>query len=105
MRAYTRTLLASSAVAAAALGAVAASAGLSSVGESADVPPPVVEDFSYPGAEQILANRGILLVNGDGHIQLVACGLAGLIEVRTSGTSDHDPDPAATASGRPECSN
>ncbi|MFE6052471.1 trypsin-like serine protease [Kitasatospora sp. NPDC056446] len=32
--------------------------------------PPIVEDFTYPGAAQILADRGITLTGGDGHILL-----------------------------------
>ncbi|GAA1231160.1 hypothetical protein GCM10009665_21900 [Kitasatospora nipponensis] len=32
-----------------------------------------VEDFSYPGAAQILADRGITLKSGDGHIVLADC--------------------------------
>lgn len=57
-------------------------------------PPSIVEDFSYPGAAQILAQRGITVISGDGHIMLVSCGASGLIEVRSSGnTADKDPDP------------
>ncbi|MGM1064163.1 hypothetical protein, partial [Saccharothrix sp. Mg75] len=54
---------------------------------------PLVEDFSYPGADAIFARRGIRLVKGDGNITLVACGGAGLIEVRRSGAEDVDDDP------------
>jgi hypothetical protein len=39
--------------------------------EAADAPPSVVEDFSYPGAEQILAQHGLRLSKGDGHILFV----------------------------------
>ncbi|GHF37137.1 hypothetical protein FHX82_007270 [Amycolatopsis bartoniae] len=57
-------------------------------------PPSIMEDFSYPGATQVLAQRGITLISGDGHIMLVSCGASGLIEVRSSGnTADKDPDP------------
>ncbi len=53
----------------------------------------LVEDFTYPGADEILARRGIRLIKGDGNITLVPCGGAGLIEVRRSGaTDDQDPD-------------
>ncbi|WP_329047336.1 hypothetical protein OG738_34535 [Amycolatopsis sp. NBC_01488] len=38
-----------------------------------DQPSNIVEDFSYPGAAQILATRGITLKKGDGHILLVDC--------------------------------
>lgn len=41
-----------------------------------------VEDFAYPGADEILAQRGFLLKRGDGHIQLADCGSdVGLLEV------------------------
>ncbi|MBB5476297.1 hypothetical protein [Micromonospora parathelypteridis] len=39
-----------------------------------DTPPSIVEDYSYPGAAQVLAQRGIKLIKGDGHITLVDCG-------------------------------
>lgn len=42
----------------------------------------VVEDFTYPNAEGILAEQGILLKRGDGHIMLADCADGtGLIEV------------------------
>ncbi|MFI9269757.1 hypothetical protein ACIGXM_03400 [Kitasatospora sp. NPDC052896] len=45
-------------------------------------PPPAVEDFSYPGADRILAEKGIKLISGDGHITLAECGAApGQLEV------------------------
>lgn len=37
----------------------------------ADTPPPLVEDFSYPGADAILAQHGLKLFSGDGHILFV----------------------------------
>ncbi|MEV6162457.1 hypothetical protein AB0L71_11130 [Streptomyces sp. NPDC052052] len=40
---------------------------------SEDVPPFAVEDFTYPGAAQVLADKGILLKKGDGHILLADC--------------------------------
>ncbi|MEO3772192.1 hypothetical protein [Micromonospora sp. B9E7] len=39
-----------------------------------DTPPSLVEDYSYPGAAQVLAQRGVKLIKGDGHIILVDCG-------------------------------
>ncbi|GAA2608339.1 MULTISPECIES: hypothetical protein [Streptomyces] len=36
--------------------------------------PSAVEDFNYPGADRILADEGIRLKRGDGHIQLAECG-------------------------------
>ncbi|QNP75551.1 hypothetical protein IAG44_03245 [Streptomyces roseirectus] len=38
-----------------------------------DEPPYLAEDFSYPNAAKIEAERGIKLVRGDGHITLAAC--------------------------------
>nr|BFE51353.1 hypothetical protein GCM10017745_47800 [Saccharothrix mutabilis subsp. capreolus] len=53
----------------------------------------LVEDFAYPGAEEIVRRRDIRLVSGDGRITLVGCGGPGLIEVRRSGArKDTDPD-------------
>jgi hypothetical protein len=40
---------------------------------AADTPPPIVEDFNYPGAAQILHDRGIILLTGDGHLLLADC--------------------------------
>lgn len=58
----------------------------STVATADDRPPSTVEDFSYPNADQIFAERGIRLVSGDGHILLVDCapGSAGQIAVRSS---------------------
>ena len=39
--------------------------------EAADTPPSLVEDFSYPGRDQILAEHGLKLFTGDGHILFV----------------------------------
>jgi len=56
----------------------------------AATPPPIVEDYTYPGAEQILRTRGITLLHGDGHIRLVDCPaiLTGLIVVYSDTTLD-----------------
>jgi len=54
---------------------------------------PAVEDYGYPGAAQVLADRGITLLKGDGHITFVACGGTGLIEVRSTNVpGDHGSD-------------
>jgi len=50
---------------------------------------PLVENFAYPGAEQILATYGVTLVSGDGHIVFADCatpaeGSIGLMKVRTT---------------------
>ncbi|GEC09735.1 hypothetical protein SSP24_73900 [Streptomyces spinoverrucosus] len=46
-----------------------------------EAPGYAVEDFNYPGADKILAEQGITLKRGDGHIVLSECGAAGLLEV------------------------
>ncbi|MEU9591261.1 hypothetical protein AB0D84_16265 [Streptomyces sp. NPDC048193] len=47
-----------------------------------DAPGYAVEDFDYPNADKILAEQGILLKRGDGHITLVDCaGGTGYIQV------------------------
>lgn len=51
---------------------------------AAETPSHIVEDYSYPGAEQILAERGITLLKGDGDILLAECGPSGLIQVRSA---------------------
>ncbi|WP_053803585.1 hypothetical protein [Streptomyces rimosus] len=38
-----------------------------------ELPPFAVEDFSYPGAEKILNEKGLKLIKGDGHILLADC--------------------------------
>jgi hypothetical protein len=43
-----------------------------------------VEDFSYPGAREILETKGVELISGDGNITLADCGSAqNLIKVET----------------------
>jgi hypothetical protein len=55
------------------VGGVAA-ASVAAVGAPADeTQPSLVETYSYPGAEQILAEKGIKLIKGDGHIVLAEC--------------------------------
>ena len=39
--------------------------------------PSIVEDFSYPGRDQILAERGLKLKSGDGNILYVDCDVEG----------------------------
>jgi hypothetical protein len=47
-----------------------------------EAPGYAVEDFAYPDADRILAEQGIVLKRGDGHITLAACGSeTGLLEV------------------------
>ncbi|WUX71872.1 hypothetical protein OG627_11470 [Streptomyces sp. NBC_01429] len=58
-------------------------AGPGTVASVADEAPGyAVEDFSYPGADKILAERNILLKRGDGHITLADCASGtGLLEI------------------------
>jgi hypothetical protein len=88
-------------IAVAAAGAALAVAGSASAVSAAagnapadDAPPPIVEDYSYPGAAKILQDRAIKLISGDGHIVLVACGSqTGLLELHAYNSADHDRDP------------
>jgi len=83
----TRVLLAVAAVAAAA-------GGLAGIGGAFAADPEtnqssIVEDFSYPGAAEILAEQNVKLISGDGHILLADCatppvGDIGLLKVRTT---------------------
>ncbi|MEU6055840.1 hypothetical protein ABZ829_36105 [Streptomyces xanthochromogenes] len=51
--------------------------------ETGSAPPSTVEDFNYPGADRILADKGIKLLRGDGHIVLADCGTtANEVQVR-----------------------
>jgi hypothetical protein len=54
-----------------------------------EAPGYAVEDFNYPGADKILADQGITLKRGDGHIVLAACGSEeGLIHVWARGMAE-----------------
>jgi len=55
-----------------AFGTGATPAGADVTPQADDPPPFAIEDFNYPGAAQIQAERGILLKRGDGHIVLLA---------------------------------
>ncbi|MCX4584529.1 hypothetical protein [Streptomyces sp. NBC_01481] len=46
-------------------------------------PPYAIEDFAYPGADKILAEKGIVLRKGDGHILLADCGATNQIQIWT----------------------
>ncbi|MCJ0875837.1 hypothetical protein [Streptomyces sp. AP-93] len=57
---------------------------------AADEMPYAIEDFGYPNAATIEAERGIVLTRGDGNIVLVACGGTVDITVNTrSGEKDY----------------
>ncbi|MET8996485.1 hypothetical protein [Amycolatopsis sp. Hca4] len=67
--------------------AASAMAGTAPATQAADdEPPSLVEDYSYPGADRILAEQGFKLITGDGHMLLVDCpstpGNDGFIRVR-----------------------
>ncbi|GAB2735507.1 hypothetical protein [Amycolatopsis magusensis] len=55
---------------------------------AADAPSHLVEDFLHPGAEEILAERGIVVGRGDGHITLADCGENTLIQLRSRVAGD-----------------
>ncbi|GCB46512.1 hypothetical protein [Streptomyces sp. NL15-2K] len=87
--------------AAAALAWLVVTAGTSgtpaSSGASAEAVAPIadeapgyaVEDFKYPQADKILAEQGITLKRGDGHIILATCGSeTGLLEIWTRSSVD-----------------
>ncbi|MGW3998957.1 hypothetical protein [Amycolatopsis sp. NPDC004772] len=42
-----------------------------------DVPPPIVEEYDYPGADAIYAQYHIRLLKGDGHILFTDCTASG----------------------------
>ncbi len=93
------TLIAAAAVAGVAVisgTATAITSAATTGAASDDGQPGLVEDYSYPGADKILRDRGITLVSGDGHIVLVDCpGHTGVIEVySTHNPADHAADPA-----------
>ncbi len=53
------------------------------------LPPVLVEDFTYPNADGILAETGLKLIKGNGRLLFAECdGSAGLIEVWTRQTAD-----------------
>ncbi|MFF8383327.1 hypothetical protein [Streptomyces kanasensis] len=81
---FISRLLVAGAVAGTAVLAIttAGGAGAPSVAPVADEAPGyAVEDFNYPQADKILAEQGIKLKRGDGHITLATCGDPTLLEV------------------------
>jgi hypothetical protein len=71
--------------------AVVASGSVSIAAEAeADTPSSLVEDFSYPGRDKILADQGLKLVSGDGNIMWVSCTTAGdLIKIESYDFADY----------------
>lgn len=56
---------------------------------AAETPGYAVENFNYPQADKILAEQGITLKRGDGHIVLAECGSqTGLLEIMARASSD-----------------
>lgn len=53
------------------VGSVVALSASGMAAEPGDAPPSLVEDFAYPGADQILAEHGLKVFSGDGHILFV----------------------------------
>lgn len=53
---------------------------------TADGPSPLVEDYSYPGADKVLADYHVEVISGDGHLMVTECPtpLAGVIAVQSS---------------------
>jgi hypothetical protein len=68
---WTRT--ASVALAATVAAGAAVVYGAAARADDADSPSSIVEDYSYPGAADILAQKHIKLISGDGHIILADC--------------------------------
>jgi hypothetical protein len=84
-RTFRSVLLVTALAAAAAAGGVATAFA----DGGSDQPPSAVEDFSYPGADKILADTGVKLISGDGHILFADCatprtGDLGLLVVHSS---------------------
>jgi len=72
--------------------AAAATAGgsVAMAAAEADAPSSIVEDFSYPGRDQILAQHGVKLNSGDGHLLFVDCNVAGdKIKIETYEHADY----------------
>jgi hypothetical protein len=89
MRMLSRTLIVIAVGAAATVGTLTAVAAATGATPAADQQQAsVVEDFNYPGSDQILADDGVQLLSGDGHIMITDCpsgpDTVGLILVSTT---------------------
>ena len=72
------------ALAAVVVTAATASGSVAMAADDSDAPSSIVEDFSYPGRDQILARDGVKLNSGDGHLLYVDCTVDGdVIKVET----------------------
>ena len=83
-------LLGVSAVVAGVVAAAWAGSGAAAADGGAEVQSSLVEDYAYPGAAAILAEHGLKVFTGDGHITVVSSGdigsaacAPGLIQVET----------------------
>jgi hypothetical protein len=65
------------ALATAVAAAATASGSVASAADGTDTPSSIVEDFAYPNRDQILAQYGVKLNSGDGHLLFVDCGVTG----------------------------
>ncbi|GHC53868.1 secreted protein [Streptomyces cinnamoneus] len=86
-----KTLLAGIAVAATAVVGVSTLTTANAApqpGAESEIPPYAVEDFAYPNADAILKEKGIKLVQGDGHIMLADCAASTDIQVMTTQSKD-----------------
>ncbi|WP_406628856.1 hypothetical protein [Amycolatopsis sp. WGS_07] len=91
MRARARSVMLAGLTLAA--GAAAAVSATASAAPADDTPPPIVEDYAYPGAAKIFQERALTLISGDGHILFAACGSgAAMLEVHAYNSADHGPD-------------
>ncbi|MBB1158143.1 hypothetical protein [Amycolatopsis dendrobii] len=84
---YRTSIVIGAVVAATAITATAAALAASGTGSStADEQPALVEDYTYPGADQVLATYHVQLISGDGHIVITDCppNVAGVIAVQSS---------------------
>lgn len=62
--------------------------GAATAAVAEDNPPPLEEEYDYPGADKIFAERGIRLKKGDGNVTLTDCVTgADLLEVRARNRS------------------
>ncbi|UYQ61751.1 hypothetical protein [Streptomyces peucetius] len=69
--------------------AAAAEGTTAQVAAEGDIPPVAVEEFNYPDADKILAEKGIKLLKGDGHLLLADCDSSvNQIQVWTRQTAD-----------------
>ena len=85
-RTYRTFFIAASAAAITAV-AVGSAIPASGAAPAADEQPSAVEDYSYPGADAILASDHVQLISGDGHILYKPCPAPetpGLIIVRST---------------------